>query len=174
MHFSVIEEYLYLHRVPVSGQYWTFTSYLFTFKIPKVGYGFGWYLALRLGESLGVKSRNTWKNWDFWLTCNFHISLWVVVDTPPPPTPAPHCCLKNKHQNSIKYSHTERLSSGWVPAATDARWHNSLASLFCHSLDSSLSWDMRWAFVESFAPFSLGPIISALRWAYFLTGLRHN
>lgn len=61
-----------------------------------------------------------------------------------------------------------------VPAATDARWHSSLTSPFCHSLGSSLSWDMRWAFVESFAPFSLRPIISALRWAYFLTGLRHN
>lgn len=64
-----------------------------------------------------------------------------------------------------------------VPASTDARWHSSLTSPFSYSFGSSLSWDMRWAFVESFAPFSLslaGPIISALRWAYFLTGLRHN
>lgn len=66
------------------------------------------------------------------------------------------------------------LETSLVPAAIDARWHSSLTSPFCHSLGSSLSWDMRWAFVESFAPFFLRPIISALRWAYFLTGLRHN
>lgn len=75
------------------------------------------------------------------------------------------------------HKHTQTLQSGLVPASTDARWHSSLTSPFSYSFGSSLSWDMRWAFVESFAPFSLslaGLIISALRWAYFLTGLRHN
>lgn len=61
-----------------------------------------------------------------------------------------------------------------VAAAADARWHSSLTSPLCYSLGSSLSWDMRWAFVESFCPLFSRPIISALRRAYFLTGLRHN
>lgn len=72
---------------------------------------------------------------------------------------------------------TQTLQSGLVPAAADARWRSSLTPPFSYSSGSSLSWDMRWAFVERFAPFSLGqagPVISALRWAYFLTGLRHN
>lgn len=54
------------------------------------------------------------------------------------------CC--SRHQNYFSV-HTHREAE-LVPAATDARWHSSLTSPFCHSLGSSLSWDMRWAFVE--------------------------
>lgn len=83
-----------------------------------------------------------------------------------------HAAFSNVH----KQPHRHPVGPAPVPvaAAADARWHSSLTSPLCYSLGSSLSWDMRWAFVESFCPLFSRPIISALRRAYFLTGLRHN
>lgn len=91
------------------GKYWIFWSYLSTYKIRKVGHGFGWYLAMRLGVSprgAGQCSFLIWRlnnmqgflwnlvNWDnlntlenlgiLLLSCKFNISLWVLVVPPSP------------------------------------------------------------------------------------------